>query len=276
MDLPPSADRPVGVFDSGVGGLSVLREIRRELSAEDLVYIADSGFAPYGDRPVAFIMDRAEAMLRHLRQCDVKAVVVACNTATSVAVDALRARTDMPIVGIEPAVKPAALETRSRVVGVLATTQTLATVRFERLVSTYGASIEVVVQPCPGLAELVEQGAVSGPEVTALIERYVRPLVARGADVLVLGCTHYAFLSRGIQTAAGPGVRLLDPAVPVAREVRRRLTDRNLLSTRERPGVERFWTSGVPEDVQAVVARLWDAAVHVKALPSGLAPEVAS
>lgn len=262
------ADDPVGVFDSGVGGLSVLREIRRELPAEDLVYIADSGFAPYGDRPPEFIQARAAAMVRHLESRRAKAVVVACNTATGVAVDALRANTSTPIIAIEPAVKPAAMATTSGVVGVLATSQTFATARFERLVSTYGANVEVIVQPCPGLAEQVEKGELFGPETQSLVERYVRPLIERGADTLVLGCTHYPFLTRAIQAAAGSGVTLIDPAMAVAREVRRRLSALDLLAPEERHGAEQFSTSGVPADVQLVIAQLWRRDVQVNPLPS--------
>jgi len=261
-------DDPIGVFDSGVGGLSVLREIRRELPAEDIVYVADSGFAPYGDRPAEFILDRADTMLRHLQDCGVKAIVVACNTATAVAVEALRAKTDVPIIAIEPAIKPAAMATRSGIIGVLATTQTLATARFERLVSTHAASVEVIVQPCPGLAEQVEKGKLSGPSVRSLIERYVRPLIDRGADTLVFGCTHYAFLIDEIQAVAGSGVMLIDPAVAVGREVRRRLSDLKLLADRERPGIEQFWTTGVPDDVRVVIALLWHHDVDVNALRS--------
>ena len=152
-----TSDRPIGVFDSGVGGVSVLREIRRALPVEHLIYLADSAYTPYGDRPAAVIAERSIAMVQLLEQQGVKAVVVACNTATGIAIDALRGRFTMPIVAIEPAVKPAAALTRSGVVGVLATTQTLASERFSKLVEAHAAGVRVVTQPSPGLVERVER-----------------------------------------------------------------------------------------------------------------------
>ena len=199
-----SSARPVGVFDSGVGGLSVLRAIREELPDERLVYVADSGHAPYGDRPPGFIEQRAAAITAFLLSQDAKAVVVACNTVTGAAIESLRARFTMPIVAIEPAVKPAAAATTSGVVGVLATTVTLASSNFARLVDRFAGEVTVITQPCPGLVEQVERGEFDGFETRALVEQYVRPLLERGADTLVLGCTHYAFLTEVIREVAGP------------------------------------------------------------------------
>ena len=257
---------PIGVFDSGVGGLSVLREIRRELPGEDLLYVADSAHAPYGDRDAAFIRERALAIVERLNEVPVKAVVVACNTATGLAVDALRARYRLPIVAIEPAVKPAALQTRSGVIGVLATTQTLASARFSKLVHTHAAGVKVVVQASPGLVEHVEAGDLSGPETRALVSRYVDPLVQQGADAIVLGCTHYPFLRAAIEAAAGPAVNIVDPAVAVARELRRRLAAEDVLSQDGEPGVERVWTTGPPERTRPVVVALWGKAIDVVAM----------
>jgi glutamate racemase len=262
-----SNTQPIGVFDSGVGGLSVLREIRRELPAEDLIYVADSGYAPYGDRPEDYVRGRALAIMEFLRAQDVKAVVVACNTATGIAVDALRARYTQPIVAIEPAVKPAAAQTRSRVVGVLATTQTLAGQKFAKLVSTYAGDVEVLTQACPGLVEQVERGALTSPSTRSLVEQYLRPLLDKGADAIVLGCTHYPFVSDLIREVAGPSVSIIDSAGPVAREVRRRLQVSGLLAPESRIGTETFWTTGSPEQVAAVIEQLWSSKVDVRPMP---------
>ena len=214
---------PVGVFDSGVGGLSVLRAMRQELPCEQFLYVADSGCAPYGERSAAFVVDRANTITDFLVQQGAKAVVVACNTATGAAVASLRARFAIPIVAIEPAVKPAAARTRSRVVGVLATTGTLSSPNMSKLLANYGADVEFIVQPCPGLADQVEKGALTSDETRSLVTQYVKPLVTKGADILVLGCTHYPFLRALIEEVAGPGVDVVDPATAVARELRRRL-----------------------------------------------------
>jgi glutamate racemase len=261
-------DAPIGVFDSGVGGLSVLREIRRELPNEDLIYVADSGYAPYGDRPEEYVRGRAVAIMEFLRSQGAKAVVVACNTATGIAVDALRAGYDVPIVAIEPAVKPAVAQTRSRVVGVLATTQTLAGQKFARLVRTYAGDVEVLTQACPGLVEQVEAAELASPSTRVLVEQYLRPLIDKGADTIVLGCTHYPFLGELIRDVAGPSVTVIDSSVPVARELRRRLRAAGVLAADHRQGSETFWTTGSTGLVRAVIAQLWGGDVDVRPVPS--------
>jgi glutamate racemase len=262
------AHNPVGVFDSGVGGLSVLREIRRELPDESVVYVADSGFAPYGDREADFIEQRSDAIMRFLVGQGAKAVVVACNTATGVAVEALRQRFPLPIVAIEPAIKPAAVATRSGVVGVLATTATLASSKFATLLGRHGASVRVLLQACPDLAERVELGDLTGPLTHDLVRRYVRPLVQEGADTLVIGCTHYSFLMPVIQDAAGAGVTVIDPAAAVARELRRRLGAAGLWRAPGSPVTEVVWSSGPPDHARRVIGRLWTAGLVVRALPA--------
>jgi glutamate racemase len=246
----------------------VLREIRNALPGEDLLYVADSGSAPYGDRPREFIKGRAEAIVEFFVGERVKAIVVACNTATAVAIQSLRSRFTIAMVAMEPAVKPAAEITRSGVIGVLATSQTLASESFSRLSEKYGKGVQILLQPCPGLVEQVEKAELDGPRTQALVARYVSPLLERGADTIVLGCTHCPFLLSVIRAVAGPTVSLIDPAVAVARELHRRLKTGGLLSRKDNMGTERFWTSGAPDQVQPVVAQLWGKDVKVHSLPS--------
>lgn len=260
-----NTEGPIGVFDSGVGGLSVLREIRRELPLEELHYFADSAYAPYGEQSEDVIRSRALAIAHFLLGRSAKALVVACNTATSIAVEALRAGVGVPVVAIEPAVKPAALNTRTGIVGVLATRQTLSGSNVSRLVAAYGTDVRMLLQPCPGLVRQVEAGNLSGAETRALVDEYVTPLLEQGADTLVLGCTHYPFLEPVIRDVAGQTVTIVDPSAAVARELRRRLQSTSLLAHRTQPGGEHFWTSGVSEKVQPVVDRLWPHPVDVQA-----------
>jgi glutamate racemase len=262
-----STSGTIGVFDSGVGGLSVLREIRRLLPDEHVVYVADSGFGPYGDRETEFIEERAHAIVRFLITQNAKAIVVACNTVTSVAVEHLRAACDLPVVAIEPAVKPAVAATRSGVVGVLATTATLASQKFRDLVNRHGHRAQVLVQPCPGLAERVEAGDFDGRDTVALVAGYVRPLIAQGADTLVIGCTHYTFLTATIQTLAGASVGIVDPAPAVARELRRRLENQGLVASGDVAPSETFWTSGPPQHVARVISLICGAGTMVQPLP---------
>jgi len=258
---------PIGVFDSGVGGLSVLHEIRRELPAEDLLYVADSGHAPYGDKSQEVIAGRSLAITRHLVDAGAKAVVVACNTATAAAVSVLRARYALPIIAMEPAVKPAVARTRSGVVGVLATSQTAASHRFVQLLGRFNAGAEVLVQPCPGLVERVEAGDLDGETTRALLADYLTPLLEQGADTLVLGCTHYPLLTPLIQDLAGPEVVIMSAGAAVARQVRRRLEEADLLALAPGTGTERFWTSGHPDPASGLIGRLWGTPVEVALLP---------
>ncbi len=261
------ADAGVGVFDSGVGGLSVLREVRTALPAEHLLYVADSGAAPYGERPAQFILERAQAIVEFFLGQQIKAIVVACNTATAVAIQSLRSRYAVPMIAIEPAVKPAAAQSRSGVIGILATSQTLASENFSRLAERHGQGVRILAQACPGLVEQVEKGDLHGAATQAMVAAYLEPLLAQGADTIVLGCTHYPFLLSVIRAAAGPDVAVIDPAHAVARELRRRLESAGLLRAGDAPGTERFWTSGATLDVMPVMTKLWGCQVSVKRLP---------
>ncbi len=264
------SEAPVGVFDSGVGGLSVLREIHAQLPAEALVYVADSGNAPYGEKPAAFIEARARHLIDHLRGCGAKAIVVACNTVTGLMIEHLRQHyPQTPIVAIEPAVKPAALATRSGIIGVLATRQTVASPGLARLVQAYAQGTQVLLQACPGWVERVEQGLLDGPDTEAAVAAYVRPLLAQGADTLVLGCTHYPFLAPVIRRLAGNGVQIIDPAAAVARELGRRLAQAGLaapIQTEAAAGIS-FWTSGDTTRAADVIGRLWGRPVQPHPLP---------
>lgn len=253
----------IGVFDSGLGGLSVLGEIRARLPAEDLVYVADSAHVPYGGHDEAFIRQRSIAIADYLAGAGAKMVVVACNTATAAAVPALRERLSIPVVGMEPAVKPAAAATRSGIVGVLATVGTLRSARFAALLDRFGAGIQVLTEPCPGLVEAVERGALDARETVDLVERHVRPLTRGGADVIILGCTHYTFLRPSIETAAGPGVSIIDTGSAVARQVSARLGES---ACRQGAGAERFLTTGPVQRLERVLRMLWPGAGALEAL----------
>lgn len=259
---------PIAVFDSGVGGLTVLREIRGALPAEDLVYLADSAWCPYGGRPLEQIRERSVAIGRFLHGIGAKVVVVACNTASGAALEALREALPVPVVGMEPAVKPAVASTRAGKVGVMATAATLASERFRRLVREHGGGVEVVAQPCPGLADLVEEGDLEGDRVREVVRALAEPLVAAGVDTVVLGCTHYPFVRSAIQEALGPGVRLVDSAPAIARQTRRVLEERALLAE-GRAGEVRVLTTGDPAEEGKVVARLWPEPVRVEGVVVG-------
>jgi glutamate racemase len=257
----------IGVFDSGVGGLSVLRAIRAALPHEHLVYVADSGHAPYGDQSEAHITQRTLTVGNWLAEQGVKGITIACNTATVVAAKTLRDQTHLPVVAIEPAIKPAVAFTRSGVVGVLATRQTVQSASVARLVDLYGADKRILLQGCPGLVEQVERADLHSAQTEALLCQFITPLIEQGADTLVLGCTHYPFLRDTIQRVAGEGVTLLDPAEAVARELARRLADNGSLSSASQQGSVQFFTSGDVAQAQAVMSHLWDAPLTVQALP---------
>jgi len=260
----PFADA-IGVFDSGVGGLSVLRAIRAALPAENLVYVADSGHAPYGDKSEAHIIERTLTVGNWLAVSGVKAITVACNTATVVAIRHLREQTHIPVVAIEPAIKPAANTTRSGVVGVLATTQTLQSESVARLCLEHGEGKRILLQACPGWVEAVEQADLHSPQTEALLRQFVVPLMDQGVDTLVLGCTHYPFLRNTLQRIVGDDVVLIDPAVAVATELTRRLgNDRRM--DEQHIGTTRFFTTGDVSHVQQVVAHLWGDGALVEAM----------
>ena len=259
----PSSARPlrIGVFDSGVGGLSVMAAIRRQLPHAELLYAADTGHAPYGDRSEDFVRDRSIRIARFLCGQGAQIVVVACNTATAAAVAALRAEfADLPVVGVEPGVKPAVALSAAHRVGVLATTRTLASEKFRHLAQAHADGAQLVLQACPGLADAIEAADAQGSGLDVLVERYSAPLRDAGVDVAVLGCTHYVF-ARTLFERALPGVQLVDTADAIARQTAR-LGDE--LAARGQADIEppvadaslRAWSSGKPE-VLATFAQRW-------------------
>jgi glutamate racemase len=247
---------PIGVFDSGVGGISVLNDLRRLLPNEDYIYYSDAGYCPYGGRPQHEIEARAVAITELLLDRGAKIIVVACNTATIAAVEYLRATYAVPFIGMEPAIKPAIEQTRSGVVGVMATGAALAGERFHRLLAQQRADVRIITQPCPGLVEQVEAGDLEGPRTRALVEQYTRPLIEAGVDTIVLGCTHYPFLRPLIARAVGPAVALLDTGAAVARQTRRVLEREGLLAERAERGAVEWHTSGDPDQLAALIAQL--------------------
>jgi glutamate racemase len=253
---------PIAVFDSGFGGLTVLRALRERLPQEDFFYFADTRFLPYGDRPEVFLRERGVLIAEALVRRGAKALVIACNTATAAAAEAIRAAIAVPIVALEPGVKPAVALTRSGVIGVLATTRTLASERFQRLVGNHANGYRVIAQACPGLAEAIEAEGPDSAAVAALLDSFVAPLAAAAADVVVLGCTHYPWVAEAIARRMPAGTTLLDTGEPVARQLERLLIAGNLLGGGE--GRLTAATSGAPASVIATVDRLFGEKMHIE------------
>ena len=259
--------QPVGVFDSGVGGLSLLKCMREELQGENFIYVADSGYAPYGDKPTEYIEKRSFAITDFLVEQNAKAIVVACNTATAAAIAKMRSTYDIPIIGMEPGVKPAISTTQCGTVGIMATAETLKSEKFRLLTDRFCNECNIVTQPCPGLVEQVEQFDIEGEKTRELLKIYVEGLLSKGADTIVLGCTHYLFLVDLIREIAGDDIKVIDTGTAVAKEVHRRLETSGIMADPESKGKEIFRTSGNIDNAQKVIEKLWGNCVTVKPLP---------
>ena len=262
---PVAGDGPVGIFDSGVGGLSVAREIHRALPTEDLLYVADTAYCPYGDRPDEEVRRRTLLLGSHMQEMGAKLLVVACNTATGAALEPLRAALRVSVVGLEPAVKTAVARTRTKRVGVLATSGTVRSARLARLIREHADGVQVLAQPCPGLADRIEAGELEGPTLEARLRELTAPLVQAGVDEVVLGCTHYAFVSEALAQVLGPGVELIESAPAIARRTQSLLAQGGLARP-EGQGSFRLLTTGDPAKVRPVVERLWGGPVAVESL----------
>lgn len=246
----------VGVFDSGVGGLSVWRELVLELPYADLVYLADQAHCPYGARPKGQVRALAEQVTAFLVTCGADVVVVACNTASAAALHHLRAQFPVPIVGMEPAVKPAALRTQTGHVGVIATEVTFQGDLFASLLERFAQGVRVHTQVCPGLVEQVEAGAVDSDKTRSLLRRFLTPLLDAGIDSLVLGCTHYPFLRPAIRDIAGPSVAIIDPSGAVARQAGRMIARVRPDAVRDRQGTRTLYTTAQADAFRQTALRL--------------------
>ncbi len=248
---------PIGIFDSGVGGLSVLQAIRVRMPAENIVYFGDQAHVPYGPRRMELIQNFCEGITNYLLALRTKIIVVACNTASAAALKYLRIRfPDVPFVGMEPAVKPAAEKTHSGKVGVLATPATFQSELYASVVERFGAGVELLQHTCPGLVAQIEKGELDTPATRSILEGALKPMLSQGIDTVVLGCTHYPFVIPLIQEIAGANVRVIDPAPAIARQTARVLDNSGMQDPEVRPGQIAYYTSGDPLCMQASIRLL--------------------
>ena len=260
--------RPVGLLDSGLGGISVLGETLRQLPNEDYVYYGDTANAPYGDKTPEEVLGLVHQAVERLIELRCKAIVIACNTATSVSAGKLRQELAMPIIGMEPALKPASLLPGDGKILVMATRVTLALPKFQALMAQYGR--DAVPVPCPGLMECVERGELEGPKVTALLRQLLGPWLSQPVKAVVLGCTHYPFLRKTIAALFPAGTPLIDGNAGSVRQLRRRLEEQNLLSDRQEPGRVTFLSSSEePSVLQRMQTMLELCANESKSAPEG-------
>lgn len=253
----PTHINPIGVFDSGVGGLSVLRSIRGQMPNEDVIYFGDQGHVPYGPRLMGQIQNFSEGITRFLLRYDSKIIVVACNTASAAALKNLRATfPEILFVGMEPAVKPAAEITQTGKVGVLATPATFQGALYASVVERFGTDVELFQNTCPGLVAQIEAGELDSPKTRAILEDALLPMLEKNIDTVVLGCTHYPFAIPLIEQIVGENVRVIDPAPSVARQVKRLLEAGGLLNQNETDGKIHFFTSGDSASMKSLLALL--------------------
>jgi glutamate racemase len=260
MTLLPLHPASLGVFDSGVGGLSVLRAIRQQMPGQPVIYLADQAHVPYGPRSLEEVRAFSEAVTRFLLAQGARLIVVACNTASAAALRHLRQIfPETPFVGMEPAVKPAAEHTRTGVVGVLATPATFQGALYASVVERFANGVTLLQHTCPGLVAQIEAGQLDAPATRQILETALIPMIEQGIDTVVLGCTHYPFVIPLIRAIVGPGVRVIDPAPAVARQAGRVLAQLGDLPPRARPGVRavtRYFTTGDPQAMQSLLPRL--------------------
>lgn len=250
-------NHPIGVFDSGVGGLSVLKAIRQQLPGEAILYFGDQGHVPYGPRPLEEVRVFSEKITKFLLEHGAKMIVVACNTASAAALHYLRsALPNTPFVGMEPAIKPAAENTSTGVVGVLATPATFQGALYASVVERFAGDVTLLQDTCPGLVQQIEQGDLTGKKTRAILEAALTPMLERHIDTVVLGCTHYPFVIPSIVEIVGPGVRVIDPAPAIARQVARILDLEGKRSGTGKNPVMDFFTSGDANQFRKLLHKL--------------------
>ena len=258
----------IGVFDSGVGGLSVLRAIRAQIPAQPVIYLADQAHVPYGPRPLEEVRLFSQEVTRYLLSQGARLIVVACNTASAAALHHLRAEFPLvPFVGMEPAVKPAAEHTHSGVVGVLATPATFQGALYASVVERFAQGVTLLQDTCPGLVQQVEAGDLEGKATRAILEKALQPMLAQGIDTVVLGCTHYPFVIPLIQEICGPEVRVIDPAPAVARQTERLLRQHNLMAETDSPARVRYITTAPAKSLSRLLPRLLNLRARVESHP---------
>jgi glutamate racemase len=258
----------IGVFDSGIGGLSIAHAIRRTLPQENVLYFADSDFSPYGNKSKKIIDERSEYIVNFLIRQGCKAIVVACNTATVNSISNLRAKFSIPIIGVEPGIKPAAQQSKTRVIGVLATEQTLSSETFRLLKSRYCKKVRIETQACPHFISLVENLQHNTEQAVEVAEQYIRPLLFDGCDQIILGCTHFSFLRSTIDKVVKGKAHIIDTATPVAIELTRRLHQLDKQNSTYGAAKAEFWTSGDPAKMIRTMSILWGHDINVsKARP---------
>ncbi len=258
---------PIAIFDSGVGGLSIAQCINHRLPNENLLYVADTLHAPYGDKTAEFIQQRVNEIAYWFIERNAKAIVVACNTATVNAIDQLRKNISIPVIGVEPAIKPAVNLSKNKKVAILVTKATAENQRFLTLVAQYSHNSEVIIQPCPGLVELIEQDKKSSPECELLLSKYLQPLLDKGVDTIVLGCTHYPLVKGIINKICGENVIIMETALPVTEQLQRQLALHNLINPSDKLGTTRFYSSKHGDMQQALFTHIWQQSLQLNSYP---------
>lgn len=262
-----SDQRPIGIFDSGIGGLSIMQCIKQQLPNEHLLYVADTLNAPYGEKSAEFIQQRVNEIAEWFMAKNTKAIVVACNTATVNAIDQLRQSISIPVIGVEPAIKPAASASQNKKVAILVTKATAENQRFRALVAQYRNNSDVYIQPCPGLVELIERDQKNSIDCKLMLKSYLQPLIEKGVDTIVLGCTHYPLVKELINEICGNSVEIMETALPVTEQLQRQLTLYRLLNNTEHLGSTTFYSSKNCPAQQELFSHIWQQALSLHKFP---------